>query len=109
MVANGKIVASKESVTNAGRTLTIILPFRLPTWNALLGMHPWQRKKVRDAIHAAISTFTPEQIDSAIQMGVPLKLSWTDLQKQEYLKTILPSSSAKYRNRKNQPKATKKR
>lgn len=36
------------------KSLVIVLPFKLPTWNALLAMGVWQRKKERDRIHAAV-------------------------------------------------------
>ena len=36
------------------KSLVVVLPFKLPTWNALLAMGVWQRKKERDRIHAAV-------------------------------------------------------
>ena len=36
------------------KSLKIILPFALPTWNKILAMGIWQRKKERDRIHAAV-------------------------------------------------------
>ena len=36
--------------------LTIILPFPLPTWNLLLSVNRWRRKKIRDLIHTMVKT-----------------------------------------------------
>lgn len=36
------------------KSLVVVLPFKLPTWNVLLAMGVWQRKKERDRIHAAV-------------------------------------------------------
>ena len=36
------------------REITIELPIPLPTWNRLLAMHPWERKKCRDMIHSFV-------------------------------------------------------
>ena len=35
-------------------SIRIVLPFPLPTWNRVLAMHPWARKKMRDMIHEAV-------------------------------------------------------
>jgi hypothetical protein len=34
--------------------IIITLPFPLPTWNRILGMNRWQRKKLRDWVHWAV-------------------------------------------------------
>lgn len=36
------------------KNLKIVLPFPLPTWNRLLSMNQWERKKLRDWIHESI-------------------------------------------------------
>jgi len=78
----------------------LVLPFRLPTWNALLAMNKWQRKKVRDVIHRAILECIQSGNVSLIPTEFHAKLVWTELQKQEYSETITPRSSKKYRIRK---------
>lgn len=80
--------------------IRIVLPFRLPTWNQLLAMNRWQRKKVRDWIKGAVSTCIREGIVSQTQTELVARLSWTDLLKLEYLKMIQPDSSKRYRFRK---------
>lgn len=34
--------------------LKFILPFPLPTWNRILAMNPWERKRLRDWIYRAV-------------------------------------------------------
>jgi len=34
--------------------MRIILPFPLPTWNRILAMHYFERKTLRDLIHAGV-------------------------------------------------------
>ena len=36
------------------KSLVVVLPFKLPTWNALLAMNRFQRAKERHRIHAAV-------------------------------------------------------
>ncbi len=80
--------------------IRLILPVRLPTWNQLLAMNHWQRKKVRDWIKGAVSTSIRKQKDLLMQMDAVVRLSLTDWSKQEYLSVITPNSSKKLRNRK---------
>lgn len=35
--------------------MKIELPFPLPTWNRILAMHHWERKKLRDQIHQMVT------------------------------------------------------
>jgi hypothetical protein len=78
----------------------VILPFKLPTWNQLLAMNRWERKKVRDWIHEKV--FMCIQSGSVLRtpMGLAVRLSLTDLEKQVYLSMITPNSSKKYLSRK---------
>jgi hypothetical protein len=82
------------------RTFTIVLPFKLPTWNQLLAMNHWQRKKVRNWIHDAVLRCIHEGKDSQTQTEQVLKLSLTGSELQEYLSMIQPNSSKKYLSRK---------
>ena len=82
----------------------IILPVKMPTWNALLAMNHWQRKKVRDSIHSlvalVVSTSTTNANDLLTRTVYRLKLPLTDSFLLDYSRTIMPKSSINYRNRK---------
>jgi len=84
------------------KKITLILPFRLPTWNQLLAMNHWQRKKVRDWIKDVVSTCIQEQKGSLTKMGVVLRPQLTDLEKAVYLRMITPNSLRGFRNRKKE-------
>lgn len=83
----------------------VILPIKMPTWNTLIAMNPWERKKVRDAIHGMVANVVSTSITSAqdlrTQTVFRLKHSLTDFALSEYLQTITPKSLQKYRNRKS--------
>jgi hypothetical protein len=86
----------------------LILPFRLPTWNQLLAMDRWQRKKVRDMIKGAVvSISTTRPRGSLILMDDPSKPALTDSWLQEYCETIVPKSSMKLLNRRKSLKRKK--
>ena len=75
--------------------IRIELPYPLPTWNRILAMNPWQRKKLRDMIHASLSALSViESCDTTLTVYRP-KQSWTALYMLEYLQTIRPNSSRK--------------
>ena len=76
-------------------TMKITLPIPLPTWNRLLAMHHWERKKCRDLIHQFVSISVIIDTDWSIPTGFLLKLPSMDLLKLEYLQTIRPSKSRK--------------
>lgn len=83
---------------------TIILPFKLPTWNQLLAMNRFQRAKVTKWIKEFVSTSIAKETDLPIQTGAVVRLFWTEWSKQEYLQMIVPNSSKKYRLRKRNQK-----
>lgn len=89
----------------------VILPIKLPTWNTLIAMNPWERKKVRDAIHGMVANVVSTSITSATDLRTQtvfrLKQSLTDFAIADYLQTITPKSLQKYRNRKNSQKQRK--
>lgn len=87
--------------------IRFILPFRLPTWNQLLAMHHFQRKKVRDCIKNAVFMCTQSVPVSQTPTELVLRLRWTDLQKQEYYQMIQPNSLKKYHIRKKLQKMKK--
>jgi len=80
--------------------LRIILPFRLPTWNQLIAMNQWERKRVRDWIKGAVSMSIQKPRGWQIQTDEVVRLSLTAWSKQEYLSMIVPSASKKYGRRK---------
>ena len=77
------------------KTVKIILPFRLPTWNMLLAANPWQRKKVRDWIHAAMCTLEVSESDSLTPMELVLRPRLTASCIESYCRMITPKSSTK--------------
>lgn len=89
------------------KTLKIILPFRLPTWNMLLAANPWQRKKVRDWIHAAMSTLRVIEGDSLTQTELVLKPVLTASSIESYCQMITPKSSTKSGTAKSKRKKTR--
>ncbi len=98
-----------DSVDDKKLYLRIILPFRLPTWNSLLAMNHWERKKVRDWIKNAISKCIAEGSGLQTSMVSVLRLRLTDLSKQEYLKMIQPKAQKSYRLRKRNARLAKKK
>ncbi len=87
--------------------IRLILPFRLPTWNQLLAMNRWERKKVRDWIKNAVYMCIHEGDVWPTQEALVLKLSSTDWSLQEYYQTITPNSLKNLRLRKKLQKMTK--
>lgn len=84
--------------------MRIELPFPLPTWNRILAMHPWERKKLRDQIHRMTLLSTQyERPDQTLTVS-PQKQSLMDLLKQEYLQMIRPTKSKASSTRKNRAK-----
>lgn len=65
----------------------IVLPFPLPTWNRLLGVNRWQRKKIRDWIHKAVSCceYVPTANGSPMLMVSAQKLQSTGLSIEGFL------------------------
>ena len=86
--------------------LKIVLPFPLPTWNRLLAMNRWERKRCRDWIHRAVSICIAEDTDSLTSTTSPRKQLLMLSCAAEYLPMIRPKSSKKSRKRKkkSQPK-----
>ena len=73
------------------RSLTVELPIALPTWNQLLGMNRWKRKKVRDLIHHAVFISIASGNDWPMQTVYQGKQRSTDSFITEYYQTIRPS------------------
>ena len=78
-----------------GENLTLILPFKLPTWNALLAMNQWKRAKVRHWLHDAISLLSPTEGDSRTLTVSASRLCSMGLSIEAYYRMITPGSSRK--------------
>lgn len=76
------------------RSTEVILPIPLPTWNRLLAMGHWQRKKLREMIHFAVSTSITYGTNWPTQITYQGKLCSTDSFMQDYLQTIRPKKSS---------------
>lgn len=67
----------QEEESKERLVLEVVLPFPLVTWNRLLAMHHWQRKKLRDWVHAAVikcvnkEDITQEELDEYYQIIRP--------------------------------------
>lgn len=90
-----------------GENLTLILPFKLPTWNALLAMNQWQRAKVRHWLHGAISLLSPTEGDSQTLTVSASRLCSMGLSIEAYYRMITPGSSRKSGASKSEAKKTK--
>ena len=75
--------------------IVIEIPVPMPTWNRLLAMHPWERKKCRDLIHLFVSLSITHGPDWPTLTDYQGKQQSTDLLKMEYLQTIRPNKSRK--------------
>lgn len=84
-----------SSSIESAKSLVIELPIPMPTWNRILGMGIWERKKLRDLIHEYVSRSLTTESDSSIQMDSPSKRLSMELFDLTYLQTIRPSKSRK--------------
>lgn len=89
------------------KTLVIVLPFKLPTWNLLLSCNPWKRKKVRDLIHELVLAFTPKESASLTPMEYQQKQLSMASCIAEYYRTMGQSTSVKSPTVKSRPKKTR--
>ena len=81
--------------------MKIVLPFPLVTWNRLLAMNQWERKKYRDWIHRAVSTLSHTDTALLTPMVSAQRLQSMGLSMREYYAMIRPSSSRKSRTRRS--------
>ena len=89
------------------RNIRLILPFKLPTWNQLLAMNPWERNKVAKWIKGQVSACIVSGAEWQTPTGLARKLLLTDLSLAEYSQMIQPNSSRKLRLRKKLAKLRK--
>ena len=73
------------------KQITIKLPFPLITWNRLLAMNKWDRKKYRDMIHDAVSISIREGFDSLTPIQSQERLALMGWSFPKYYQTIRPA------------------
>jgi len=75
--------------------LRVVLPFRLPSWNNLLSVHRWRRKRLRDLLDQCAASL---QVTSG-DYGTPTELrpstSWMLSSLPEYLRAMGQKPSSK--------------
>jgi len=81
--------------------MVIVLPFPLPTWNRILAMGVWQRKKLRDLIHQFVYISIAKEEGWLTPTVYQLKQQSMELLMPEYYQMIRPKLSKKYRIPKN--------
>ena len=73
----------------------IVLPFRLPSWNNLLSVHRWRRKRIRDLLdRCALSlqvTSDGSETPTVLAPSTSLMPSWM----RDYSKAMGQKSSSK--------------
>ena len=79
VVVKATNVPSEHNKSAQKKSLTIVLPFKLPTWNQLLAAGIWERKKIRDTIHAAVLQSIADGRDSVTRMEFQQKQLLTGL------------------------------
>jgi len=83
------------------RHIEIILPFKLPTWNALLAMNRWERAKVNKWIkESVVYIVTHGERDSLTPMELLIRPPSMGLSLLEYSSMTTPRSLIKSRLRK---------
>lgn len=80
--------------------VTLVLNFKLPTWNQLYAMSKWERQRVTNLLKDTISTSIREAGGSEIPTGAQVKVRLTDLQRAAYSEMIRPNTSQAYHFRK---------
>jgi hypothetical protein len=81
-----------------GPRVTIILPFKLPTWNDMLTFDFRRRLKVKKFIRDFVSTTVKDAGGSSMPMGCTLKPQLTVSQLEAYLTMIDRNGSSPSRN-----------
>ena len=87
--------------------LIVELNFPLPTWNRILAMSHWERKKLRDLLHRMTCMSTLYEKDSLTLTEFPQKRLSMDLLRREYLLMIRPPTSKKSVSAKKKAKKRK--
>ncbi len=75
--------------------IKIRIPFPMPTWNRVLEMHPWERKRLRDWIHRAVFISIRAGTASQTQTGAVINMSSMGLSTQAYFEMIRPRKSCR--------------
>src|ERR1041385_286257 len=87
--------------------LTIVLPFKLPTWNALFAMNPWERQRLTNWIKNFVYSSIQGAGGSQTPTGSVLRPRLTALQRAEYLLMIVPNTSKAFLSRRSKRKKIK--
>jgi len=82
---------SETTNSEGKRQVVIKLPFKLPTWNRILGMGHWQRKQLRDSIHKLVSIYCQSDTDSV----TPMESQQRQLLMDSYMKLLSPTIAKK--------------
>lgn len=85
----------------------IVLPVPLPTWNRLLAMNHWQRKRLRDATDRLASSLRPAYAGSEMPMELRPSTSLTPLLIADYFVAMGLKRSPKSRTGKSKRTRTK--
>ena len=75
--------------------LRIEIPLPMPTWNRILAMQHFERIKLREYLHHAVSMSITHGRDWPTSMVFRSKQYSTELFRLEYLQTIRPNTSRK--------------
>lgn len=89
-----------DTASRPKRSFVLSLPVPMPTWNRLLAMNPWERKRVRDLLHQFVSLSVTFGNDWPTLMVYQGKQCSTASLIQRYLRTIRPSTSKRSATRK---------
>lgn len=73
----------------------IVLPFRLPSWNNLLSVHRWRRKKLRDLLDRCALSLQVTSDGSGTPTVLAPSISWTHSSMPDYLRAMGQKSSSK--------------
>lgn len=87
--------------------VTIVLPFRLPTWNAILAMDLRQRMRVKKWIREYVSDSIRAAGGRLIPMDSILRPQLTDSEKAAYLSMIRPATSKRLATRRKRARSRK--
>ena len=75
------------------RSVKVVVPAKMPTWNCLLAMNRWQRAKVRHSIHQLVSQSITIDAGCAIPMDLASRRRLMVSSIAAYCETIQPRKS----------------
>jgi hypothetical protein len=80
---------------SSGGVFQFTVPTVMPTWNQILAMNQWERKRLRDSLHKLTFLSITIALGSQTRMGLAQKQSSMQLSVQEYLAMIRRKKSVK--------------